>query len=231
MKNLNKEEIQELFESWNWNDGKIENLPNLDYSLSQYIGLYYNNGTLVLNKVSDENLMLSIQLKVMTAFENIANHFKTNQSKVNLYNHDYLLNDNCNQFFWENNKKEVFYIRPDLMRSIFFDAINNIENRLFTDSIPIKEMSAEESNKYFDLLEVDEEKANEFRSSYFTSLSKNSTKKELELCSELIIQSISGAFEFKVNKSNYNGNHQLKDEIVAYINSSEELMKIVDLNE
>ena len=80
MKNLNKEEIQELFESWNWNDGKIENLPNLDYSLSQYIGLYYNNGTLVLDKVSDKNLMLSIQLKVMTAFENIANHFKTNQS-------------------------------------------------------------------------------------------------------------------------------------------------------
>ncbi len=219
---MNKLEIENRFNTWDWNEGKIGTLPNLTDSIYGYLKLYFKDENLMADEKIDKDMAQSIQDNMMKAFDNIVKNFHTKQDVVELYGYTYTLNANCKQFFLENSKDEVFYIRANSIIGMFNLIVSMLNDKLFADSILIKEMSGEESNKYFDLLVDDENKADEYRSQFYTSFSQSSSSEVINISNKLIIESLVDTFKSKIIKENYNGNEQL--------NSSKILFDIIDLN-
>ena len=103
------------------------------------------------------------------------------------------------------------------------------ENGCFMNSLPIKEMSTEESDYYWDLVLNDEIKAENYRMKFFTSLQNDSNKEILEICNFKILQAFEDSFSLKISEINHNGDKNLKNEIIYFINNNKEFQSIVKL--
>lgn len=116
------------------------------------------------------------------------------------------------------------------MISIYEYVLEYIYNGCFMNSLPIKEMSTEESDYYWDLVLNDEIKAENYRMKFFTSLQNDSNKEILEICNFKILQAFEDSFSLKISEINHNGDKNLKNEIIYFINNNnKEFQSIVKL--
>lgn len=208
-------------------NGKIICLPSF-LTVSQLVSDFSDNNIL-LEEEQTRDLKYNLHLKVINAFDNVLDRFKTNEKRVELYKNTYDITDENNIFFLENSSGKVFYLRPLQMLSIFDYTINYLHDRLFTNSMIVKEMTDEEEDNFFDMLAKDEKEAELFRNDFYTDLTINSSNEILTLSSSYILEAISSAFGSRINKRNYNGNEQLNNEILEYIKNSEDLLNMVTL--
>ncbi len=214
---------------YNWNEetGKILNLPNFT-GISEFL-LEYNTFEELKLRIKKFDINYDIEHIICQGFEKIVSHFKTKKSEITLNNFTYKLSEENSIFFWKNSLGKVFYIRPIQMISIYEYVLEYIYNGCFMDSLLIKEMSAEESDYYCDLVLKDEIKAENYRMKFFTSLQNDSNKEILEICNFKILQAFEDSFSLKISEINHNGDKNLKNEIIYFINNNKEFQSIVKL--